>query len=320
MPRSGTSRPRRPWALVLVTALTAAVALVLPTTGALAARPGSEPAPVTAKIAVAPVTIADLPRAAGTPAVLIDTDVAFSVEVSLVDGVYSTRNDTALVIETSNGVLGGTTQATVPAGSASATFTGLTLEVANGVVLTVRPVDRKAARDLGTGSSDPFDVVTDTELVKVAAGNQPLVVTKSGVPCEPTAEVQTCVDVLLPAGLVTDNVFFSTGSCDGVNCRNPGLDVLQVLADIDGRYSKESPATLVVKCDKSLCGGGAIQRNLLYASLEPTGPLATVPACAAKGVIGADQASCVDYVQSKRDGSGDTYLYWLITRDARMSF
>ena len=38
-----------------------------------------------------------------------------------------------------------------------------------------------------------------------------------------------------------------------------------------------------------------------------------------KNTIGADQVACVDYVQSKRDGSGDTYLYLLLTRDARVS-
>ena len=209
--------------------------------------------------------------------------------------------------------------ASVPAGQTTATFTGLRLEVDNAVVLTVRPVDRKAARELGTGSSAPFDVVRDTELVPVAPGTQPLLVTKTGVPCVPTPEVPTCVDVVLPAGLVTADVFFSTGSCEGLGCRLSD-DVLQVLADIEGRYTKEQPATLVVKCDKSLCGGGSIQKNVLYASLEPAGALTAVPACAVKGIIGTDQESCVDYVQSKRDGSGDTYLYWLVTRDARMSW
>ena len=55
----------------------------------------------------------------------------------------------------------------------------------------------------------------------------------------------------------------------------------------------------------------------LYASLQPTGPLALVPAGASKGVIDADTPDPfdvdADWVQSKPDGSGDTYLYWLIT-------
>jgi hypothetical protein len=37
-------------------------------------------------------------------------------------------------------------------------------------------------------------------------------------------------------------------------------------------------------------------------------------------VIDPGLETCVDYVQSRRDGSGDTHLYWLVPRDARMSF
>ena len=318
MPRTRTSRPRRPRALVLLTALIAAAALVVPTTGASASRPA--PTPTAPKITVATVTnIVGLPQASGTPLVLIDADLLVAVTVTFVEGVYSTRADTPVVITANKGGLT-PTRALVLAGESSDTVT-MKLGVANGVVLTASPVDSKALRDLGAGSSAAFDVVTDTELVTVDAGNEPLVVTKSGVACQPTPEVQTCVDVLLPRGLVSANVFFSTGSCDGVNCSKPGLDVLQVLADIgDGRYTRTAPATLVVKCDKVLCGGGSIMGNVLRASLDPTGPLARVLACPAKGTIGSTQESCVDYVQSKRDGSGDTYLYWLVTRDARMSF
>jgi len=275
--------------------------------------------------------IPDLPKAEGTPTVLIEEAKPFTVTVTFVDGVYSTRDDTALVIETGNGVLTGTTTASVLAGQSSVIFDNLLLETANRVVLTARPVDRKAARDLGSGSSEPFDVVADPVLVPVTDKNRPPVISKTGygTACEPTPEVPSCVDVLLPNGLYS-NVFFSTGTCGGsIGCRDSRLDVLQVLADLGGmadspntaKYTKTSPATLVVKCDKELCGGGAIQRNVLRASLDPTGDLATVPACAAKGVIDADPKveSCVDFVQSKRDGSGDTYLYWLVTRDARMS-
>lgn len=328
MPRSSTARPStrlRRLVLVVLAALTTATALTLPTGGALASSSGALAAAATSAITVTPATnVPGLPTAAGTPAVLVDAQAPFTVTLDLVGGVYSTRSATAFVIESSNGVLTGTTpeslRTSVPAGQSTATFTGLRLAVDNAVVLTVRPVDRKVARDLGTGSSAPFDVVTDTVLRTIPAGPDALVVTKTpGVECQPTAAVPTCVDVLLPAGLATANVFFSTGSCEGLGCKLTDT-VLQVLADIDGLYTRELPATLVVKCDKSVCGGGAIQKNVLQASLEPAGALSPVPACAAKGIIGAAQESCVDYVQSKRDGSGDTYLYWLITRDARMSW
>ena len=338
MPRTRTSRPRRPRALVLLTALIAAAALVVPTTGALAARPA--PTPALPKIAVTAVTnITGLPKASGTPAVLIDAAELFDVKVTFVNGVYSTRDDTRVLITASKGgLLPAEVEVVVvvPARSSTGIAKDLRLAVANGVVLTATPVERTALRALGTGSSMAFDVVKDTALVPVPANRDPVVVTKTGVPCQPTPEVETCVDVLLPKGLDapeglnTANVFFSTGSCDGVGCSKPGLDVLQVLADLGSRYPKTAPATLVVKCDKSLCEGGGIKQYVLRASLDPTGPLSPVPACAVKGVIDPDVTpddptdteieSCVDYVQSKRDGSGDTYLYWLVTRDARMSF
>lgn len=332
MPPYRMSRPRRRRALVLLTALTAAVALVLPTTGAVAGKPGAEPPPPAAsKITITPVTnIPSLPEASGTPDVLIDTESAFDVSVTLVDGIYSRRNDTHLVITASNGGLSGGTRTFVPAGDSTATFSGLHLGVANGVELTVTPVDRKAARDLGAGISAPFDVVTDTELIDVPVGEREdsLLITKTGdgVPCQPTPTVTTCVDVLLPNG-VGSNVFFSTGTCTGsIGCRAADRTVLQVLADLvtlpgsaDQRYPNEAPATLVVKCDKTLCGGGAIRQNTLQASLEPSGPLREAPSCSRKGVVDVGLDHCVDYVQSKRDGSGDTYLYWLVTRDARFS-
>lgn len=325
MPAHPTTRPRprRPRrVLALLAALTAVAALAVPTSGALAADASAEAA--ANAISVTPLTnIEGLPQAAGTPKVLIDTADVFKVEVTLA-AVYSTRDATALVLSSANGVLSATAPgsllASVPAGQTTVTFTGLRLAVDNAVVLTVRPVDRKVARELGSGSSLQFDVVTDTELRTIPAGPDALVVTKTpGVACQPTPEVPTCVDVLLPAGLASDNVFFSTGTCEGLGCKLTDT-VLQVLADLGTLYSKEQPATLVVKCDKTLCGGGSIQKNVLYASLEPTGALEVVKACAVKGIIGTAQESCVDYVQSKRDGSGDTYLYWLITKDARMSW
>jgi hypothetical protein len=95
--------------------------------------------------------------------------------------------------------------------------------------------------------------------------------------------------------------------------------VIQVLADLGTAYGNDNPATVIVKCDKSLCGGGGVPSYKLKVNLDATGPLADAPACASKGIIPSGMTSCVDYVQSKRDGSGDTYIYWLVSRDARSS-
>jgi hypothetical protein len=95
--------------------------------------------------------------------------------------------------------------------------------------------------------------------------------------------------------------------------------VVQTLANLTGLYPKDDPATVIMKCDKTLCGTGAIRDVFLNFSLLGDASLARAAACPRKNTIGTDQVACVDYVQSKRDGSGDTYLYLLLTRDARVS-
>jgi hypothetical protein len=90
-----------------------------------------------------------------------------------------------------------------------------------------------------------------------------------------------------------------------------------MLAGLDG-YEKTAPATILVRCDKTLCGGGSIQSKRLSYTLSGNDALKTAAACPAKGTVGAEPA-CVDYVQSRRDGSGDTFLFLLFSRDARVS-
>ena len=69
-------------------------------------------------------------------------------------------------------------------------------------------------------------------------------------------------------------------------------------------YSVTSPATIVVKCDKSLCGTGSIQDLTVIYSLTGNGALVAAGACPAKNTMAAPGVPCVDYVQSKRDNSG----------------
>ena len=90
---------------------------------------------------------------------------------------------------------------------------------------------------------------------------------------------------------------------------------------LSGKGSDRShPPTLVMKCDKTSCGGGSLKAAQLNVSLSATGALTAAPACPAKGTIGSDQAYCVDYVQSTRDNAGDTFLYLLFFEDARATF
>jgi hypothetical protein len=126
---------------------------------------------------------------------------------------------------------------------------------------------------------------------------------------------------MLPRGAVSEKVLLSLGACDSAyaGCGSSKGSLVQTLADLTGLYTKTSPATLLMKCDKTLCGSGSIQSKRLSYSLLGNAPLELAAACPSKGTVG-DEPACVDYVQSKRDGSGDTHLYWLVPRDARMSF
>lgn len=327
MPTSPPDRPRVARRLLLLLSVLTVAALALPTGGALAAKPGApSPSPSPDRITLE-VDGLDLPVASGTPDVLLLQDAPFDLTVTFRAGdvatPYSSRTATAVLVTRDDGSTLAT--ASVPAGHSSVTVQDLRVSAANGVTLTAQALDRKAAADLQAGTAGPFDVVLTADTVLVAedqrGGSLFVSSTRSTDPCTTTSAAgqQTCVDVLLPNGVSSD-VFFSTGLCTGdVGCLDEDGIVLQVLADLGDRYTPDAPATLVVRCDKSRCGGGAIQDNGLQVNLDPVGDLRASPACSAKGVMSGPDGHCIDYVQSKRDGSGDTYLYLLITRDARMS-
>ena len=316
---------RRAMALLVAVAATAALANVAPTAGA---SPAQGPTHVAVTGVVSTVTTPA--GALGAPAALIQAGEAFSVGVELRDAAgnaqpVSTKKDTVVRVEVAEGaaaLVGGDTTVTIPGGESAAVFEDLVLApAANHVVLAITVVDgTKAALALTPAATSPLDVVLTSSTTVVPDRGRSLVVSRDGVdvPCEATAEVTTCADLVLPSGVASD-VFFSTGVCDVHAGCESGRDVLQVLADLGTAYGNENPATVIVKCDKSLCGGGGVPSYDLKVNLEATGPLADAPACGSKGVIPAGMTSCVDYVQSKRDGSGDLYLYWLVSRDARSS-
>lgn len=328
MPAPSPNRPRLPRrVLVLLSVLTTVAALALPSSGAVAADVGTTSTSLSPDRITVEVDGLDLPVASGTPDLLLLADAPFALTVTFRAGAvptpYSSRTATDVRVTRDDGSTLAT--ASVPAGQSSVRVPDLRLAAANGVTLTATAVSRKAAAELQAGTAGPFDVVLTADTVAVPedqrGGSLFVSSTRSAEPCSPTSAPgeQTCVDVLLPNGVGSD-VFFSTGLCTGeVGCLDEGGTVLQVLADLGERYTPEAPATLVVRCHKSRCGGGAIQDNGLQVNLDPVGDLTESPECSAKGFMSGPDGHCIDYVQSKRDGSGDTYLYLLITRDARMS-
>ncbi len=293
---------------------------------------GAAPASVPTHLAVTGVvsTVATPAGALGAPTALIQAGEAFTVSIALrgEDGnayPVSSKKDTVVRVQVADGaatLAGGATTVTIPGSESTANFEDLVLaSAANHVVLDISVIGgTKAALALRPAATAPFDVVVSSSTTEVTDRGRSLVDSRDGVdvPCEATAEITTCADLVLPMGVASD-VFFSTGVCDSrVGCES-GRDVIQVLADLGAAYGNDNPATVIVKCDKSLCGGGGVPSYKLKVNLDATGPLADAPACASKGIIPSGMTSCVDYVQSKRDGSGDTYIYWLVSRDARSS-
>lgn len=264
------------------------------------------------------------------PYVLVAANADFFVDVSFYDATGAPaafNSDTTLSI-TSNQVTLSPSTAVVPKGVTSWRLTSKAATAANQVSLTVKVASGRSARTVAPGTSPRlFDVMSQLRLENSAKD----VYFQHGIGgrancTEATREDPVCGIVILPRGSVSAKVLLSLGACDSAyaGCGSSRGSLVQTLADLnDGAgdlYTKTSPAALLMKCDKSLCGTGSIQSQTLSYSLLGNTALQVAPACPAKGTVGAEQPACVDYVRSKRDGSGDTHLYLLFTEDARVSF
>ena len=119
----------------------------------------------------------------------------------------------------------------------------------------------------------------------------------------------------------------SVGSCEGLgpNNTNPcrtvgGATALVVTLFADIQHSQDDPhSTMILACDKVLCGGTGVPKLPVFYTLQNTGPLNEVaaPACQRKGVLDEGLKACVDYVSSMRS-NGDLYLFVLFNVDVRV--
>ena len=216
------------------------------------------------------------------------------------------------------------TSAVFPKGVTSAVLVTSVAVPANQVTLTVSLPGKKAT-DFSPGTSVSFDalVALTTSPATVGTSFTGGIGGSGGACADATPTSPVCGVATLPRGAYSD-VFLSQGVCDAAYTRcNTAGSVVQLLADIDGTaplYSPTSPFTVLMKCDKSLCGGGAIKDTVVNVALDGNAALAPIPPCPAKGVVGATQTSgCVDFVQSTRDNAGDTLLFVLLPGDARVS-
>jgi hypothetical protein len=316
--------PRSALLVALMTALVAVLGGLAPT--------AADAAPSTPTSIVIDAVSSDVLAPTGTPDgavpyVLVQAGEAFSVSVRFLDASGAPAaftTDTALALTSNRGALTPST-GLAPKGATSATLTTSLAVAANQVSLTVSVAGGRGARTVAPGTSRPdqlFDVVSQLRKEDAAGG----VAFQQGIGGDSNCAVATvarpvCGIVVLPNGAASSQVLLSLGVCDAAyaGCGSTKGSVVQTLADLTGLYTRSAPATLLVKCDKSLCGGGAVHGQRLSFSLLGNAPLGAAPDCPAKGIIDATQTACVDYVVSRRDGSGDTYLNLLFTEDARVS-
>lgn len=197
---------------------------------------------------------------------------------------------------------------------------------ANGVVITATvTAGSTEAKAIPAASTDQFDVM-GTESSPNGPGNNFWSTKTDGTACSPDKTTTTCADLVLPNGTL-QNLVLSTGLCDPalLGCGSNKL-LVQALVDLTG-YSRTSPATLIVKCDKTACPGSGVPNFHLLVNLAPQGSLVDplqadgfAPSCTTKGVVDplpSPYTYCVDYRSSKRDNAGDLLLALLFSKDAR---
>jgi hypothetical protein len=315
--------------LVLLLAVLGSVLTLLATT-VDSASADSYPRPT--KIVIDSITSDAHQAPSGTPNgsvpyVLVQAGDTFSINVSFQDATGApaafTQN-TPLTISSNQGTLS-QTSGIAPKGATSATLQTSMLQPANQVSLTVAAGSKSAKVTPGTSApSQLFDVLSE---IRPFNGTAPAVTFQGGIGGDdqsctnPTSANPVCGVLILAHGAQSSQVLMSLGKCDSsyAGCGSTRGSVVQVLADLGGLYTRTDPAELVVKCDKSVCGSGAINKQTLSFSTSGNGALTRAPACPAKGTVGADQQACVDYVQSTRDNSDDTLLYLLFPNDMRGS-
>ena len=324
------------WRRSLVFALFACLVAALGGAAATAAPPTSPVTVVIDSVTSDVVLPTGLPGAA-VPYVVVKAGGTIHVRVSFYDASgapASFNKDTRLTITSNVGTLTAG-DGTALKGSSTATIDTTLTTAVNQVVLTVSAGSGPKAPTPGSsyvpgGKDLRFDVLSDVSPHLPGTNGTAFQAGFGGndACADATEAAPVCELVILPRGAGSD-VLLSVGACD-TDVSSPyapcftgpkgiiGGAVLQALfAQPSTRYAVDSPATVVVKCDKSLCGSGSIQGLKVIYSLGGNSPLTAADPCPSKNTMATAGVPCVDYVQSKRDGAGDTHLYLLTDRDIR---
>jgi hypothetical protein len=307
---------RRP--LVAVAALPVLLAGLLALPGPQAS---AAPAP-TATSATVSVTGAAIPAGSAAGYALVADDTDFRVTVDLLLGATATavssNKDTTFALSLSGGAnsFNGVATVVVKAGQTSgSSLVQLADPSKSSSVGATVTAGSKDAFALVVTPTPAFDVLSD--LVVGAANHLSLnkgAPSSTGSICTATADSPLCADLYLPS---SSTAALSFGPCDGFSVCGPGTE-LQALFGLVA--DPANPVTLVYRCDKVLCGGGGVSSFPLFVSLTANGTLLQAPQCTTKGVQTSPGGFCFDAKQSNRDNAGDTNLYLLLTKDARVTF
>jgi hypothetical protein len=278
--------------------------------------------------------------ATAVPYVLVEANGKIVITVSFRDAnnqLAAFTKDTKLTVSTNVGTLK-VNAGLARKGESSATIeTSLTGPV-NRVVLTVGAGSGPKAPTPGVSyiPDGPdkrdfrFDVLSDLSPFLTAPDGSSFQAGFGGENgcVQATEAAPVCEVVLLPRG-AGSKVLLTVGACDadpnstyapcfkGAKGVVGGAVVQALFAEPTTPYEIDSPAVVVVKCDRTLCGTGSIRNRTVLWALGGNDALVAANPCPAKNTMAEEGVPCVDYVQSQRDGSGDTHLYLLTDQDIR---
>jgi len=297
-------------------------ALVLVSLGlAVPAHATTLPAPTLIASSVSSNTTAPCgPPDCAVPTVLVAMGQGFNLTVTLTaNGLPAAFNkNTSLTLTAPGPGVLSPTSVTMPANLSNFTFTGISYSTySNGVTVTASLPGKKNTAT--STPSNPFDVL-QTLKTDNAGPNQPFQDGSGADNCADVTATNPLCGLLELANGSNSNVLLSTGSCLNIGCNLKGT-VTQVIADLSSTplYSPSAPAKLLIKCYRTICGQGGVNKYTLLASLLADGPLTAVPPCPAKGTLGAGQDFCTDYVSSNRANADETDFVLLFDHDFRGS-
>jgi hypothetical protein len=270
------------------------------------------------------------PPACSVPSVIVQQNTDFNLHITLTAGGspadFSSPTKLALTATGSDGTTDAVgnlspSSITMPGGTDQADFTVSYSTFVNQIEVWAKLGKTKGKTSTVTSTpSALFDVLQFVDTKGHLEGQSFTVGTSENDCASVDAENPVCGIVTFPSGTLSD-VLVSEGACNDINCNTKGL-VAQVIASMGALYDATHPATMLIKCYRTVCGQGGVSKVKIFASILASGGLVESPACPAKGVVQSDTPNtpfCTDYVQSTRAGADLSLMVVLFYKDFRGS-